>query len=494
MLWIEDRVSNWKKLLGLTYINMLLWNVLTTWWIWYASIPGAISAFLANSLLMCIPWLLMHFTKKKFGRWIGYSSLILFWLTFEYIHLHDWGLSWPWLTLGNVFATHTEWVQWYEYTGASGGSFWILLSNLIVYSILSEYNDSGRSWKYFVYMLIWILILVVPSVLFNQKNTNPNYIIPESNIVIVQPDIDPYEKITTGTFEAQLQKLIHLSESAIDSNTALVIWPETALYMENGIDEENMKENFFLNPLWAFLQRRPNTLLFSGVESYRMYEGKKTSTAREIPGGNYYFDAFNGSVLLDSSGPIGYYHKSMLVPGVETLPGFLKFMGKLFEKFGGTSGGYTKQHDRTPLKNNKNDIVIAPAICYESIYGEFMSKYISNGANLICIITNDGWWKKTPGYRQHMNYARLRAIETRKWIARSANTGISCFIDPLGQVHDPQPWDTASAIKMNVPTNNGQTFFVKHGDVLSKTATVVSILLLVLNIGNWARKRFLKNK
>jgi apolipoprotein N-acyltransferase len=68
--------------------------------------------------------------------------------------------------------------------------------------------------------------------------------------------------------------------------------------------------------------------------------------------------------------------------------------------------------------NEKHGFKIAPAICYESIYGEFMSKYIRNGANLICIITNDGWWKNTPGHKQHMNYARLRAIETRTWVAR----------------------------------------------------------------------------
>ena len=111
LLWIEDHVSNWKKLFGLTYLNMLFWNIATTWWVWNASPAGAMGAFIANSRVMCVPWLLFYFTKKQFGRWIGYSSLIVFWLTFEYIH-HNWELSWPWLTLGNSFATHPEWVQW----------------------------------------------------------------------------------------------------------------------------------------------------------------------------------------------------------------------------------------------------------------------------------------------------------------------------------------------------------------------------------------------
>ena len=202
-----------------------------------------------------------------------------------------------------------------------------------------------------------------------------------------------------------------------------------------------------LNPLWTFFNVIPALLYLPGIESFRAF-ASPTKYSQQFNG--EYFESYNGSVLLDSSGELAYYHKSMLVPGVETLPWFLKFIDKWFEKFGGTTAGYAKQKERTVL-DTKHDYKIAPAICYESIYGEFMSKYIRNGANLICIITNDGWWKNTPGHKQHMNYARLRAIETRTWVARSANTGISCFIDPYGYVISPQPWDKAAAIKLNIP-------------------------------------------
>jgi apolipoprotein N-acyltransferase len=199
-------------------------------------------------------------------------------------------------------------------------------------------------------------------------------------------------------------------------------------------------------------------------------------------------------MLIDSSGASAFHHKSMLVPGVETLPWFLKFIDKWFAKFGGTTAGYAKQKERTVL-NEKHGFKIAPAICYESIYGEFMSKYVSNGANLICIITNDGWWKKTPGHKQHMNYARLRAIETRTWVARSANTGISCFIDPDGNVIDPQPYDTKAAIKLNIPAGvNSQTFFVKHGDILSKIMIALSIFLVGWNIVLKIQSKYFKRK
>jgi len=172
LLWLETKPISNRRFFAFTYVTMFTWNVTTTWWIWNASEPGAIAAFLANSLLMCLPWLAFRITKRKLGNTIGYISLIAFWLCFEYIHLHDWGLSWPWLTLVNVFATHIEWIQWYEYTGTSGGSLWVLLSNVLIFSLFMEYQENGRSKTYFALMITWLLVIIIPSVLYNSKSGN----------------------------------------------------------------------------------------------------------------------------------------------------------------------------------------------------------------------------------------------------------------------------------------------------------------------------------
>lgn len=493
LLWLESNVKSRKKFFGLSYVTMFVWNVATTWWIWNASAPGAISAFLANSLIMCLPWLGFKIVKKRLGEKIGYVSLIAFWMCFEYIHLQDWGLSWPWLTLGNAFATHPQWVQWYEFTGTSGGTLWIMLVNILLFLHLKN-NFNREAGKTYKNLIAAVSVLVVPiglSMLVKAHKEVPT----DKNIVVVQPNIDPYEKVSdvTGSFEAQLHKLIVTSEKEMDEKTVLVVWPETALYMGNGINEAELApgKNFLFNPLWAFLQRHPGISLFTGVESYRQFD-HKTKYTEEFSG--QFYESYNGSALLDSSGASAFYHKSMLVPGVETLPWFLKFIDKWFAKFGGTTAGYAKQKVRTVL-NEKHGYKIAPAICYESIYGEYMSQYSRKGANLICIITNDGWWKKTPGHKQHMNYARLRAIETRTWVARSANTGISCFIDPYGNVIDPQPYDTNAAIKLNIPsTTHSKTFFVKNGDILSKIMIVLSILLIGWTVTLKIRSRFLNKQ
>lgn len=486
LLYLEMRIKSKRKFFGFIYITMFTWNIATTWWIWNASLPGALGAFFANSLIMCFPWLGFKIAKNKLGESPGYISLIAFWLCFEYIHLHDWGLSWPFLTLGNVFASHPQWIQWYEYTGTSGGSLWVLAVNILLFlHIKNNFKRvSGKSYKNLIAGVVVLILPVAISLLFSPHKSLPG----NKNIVVVQPNIDPYEKVSTGSFDAQLQKLIQTSEKEIDNNTALLVWPETALFTENGIEETKMKKDYSLDLLWKFLQRHPQIDLFTGIESYREYNSKLTSTAKPM-GGNRYYDSFNGSVLMDSSGALAFYHKSMLVPGVETLPWFLKFIDRWFEKFGGTTAGYARQEERTVLNDTKHGYKIAPAICYESIYGDFMSQYVRNGANIICIITNDGWWQDTPGYKQLMNYGRLRAIETRKWIARSANTGISCFIDPNGTVIDPQPWDTVAAIKLNVPVNDEETFYVKYGDIISKISTGAALLFIILTFIQWIKRK-----
>lgn len=492
LLWLEATVSSRRKFFGYTYITMFVWNVLTTWWIWNASAPGAVAAFLANSLLMCFPWLGFRIAKKWLGEKTGYLALIAFWMCFEYIHLQDWGLSWPWLTLGNGFATHPEWVQWYSYTGVSGGSLWILVVNLLLFHYFRDNlnRSGGRSYRYLGMAVAALFLPILISFMVPLVKTSPAS---NSNIVVVQPNIDPYQKVSdaTGSFEAQIQKLIAISESKVDAQTRLLVWPETALYMNSGIDEARIKDNFFLNPLWAFLQRHPDMTLFTGVESYRQFP-TPTPYSREFSG--QFYESYNGSALLDSNGASAYYHKSMLVPGVETLPWFLKFIDSWFEKFGGTTAGYARQTDRNVL-TEKNGYRIAPSICYESIYGGFMRQYVKQGANLVCIITNDGWWKNTPGHKQHMNYARLRAIETRTWVARSANTGISCFIDPNGNVIDPQPYNTAAAIRLPIPvTNTPASFYARYGDWLFLLMCGTSIFFLGWAIGLKARERFFKKK
>jgi len=493
LLWLMDHAGNGKKFFGLLFLQLLLWNIFTTWWVWNASLPGAIGAFIANGLVMSVPWIFAREVKKRWGTKIGYTSLILFWLAFEFLH-QNWELSWPWLTLGNVFATHPQWVQWYQYSGASGGTLWVMLSNVLAYSLFMHYRQSGRTQQYYINVSIWVGLLFVPMLVSRfilnseTKKAAAAYAEAIKNVVVVQPNVDPYTEKFTGSIEAQIQKLIVLSEKEIDRHTTLVVWPETAVPAQ--VWENEIKQNFFYNSIWSFLQRHPQVNLLTGIDSYKNYGPNKKDappTARFEPNSHTYYDAFNTAAFFDADTSIQLYHKAKLVPGVETLPSFLNFMGKWFEDFGGISGTLGRDSERKVFVPWDEHFKAAPIICYESIYGDYITEYVRKGANILTIITNDGWWGDTPGYKQHENYARLRALETRKWVARSANTGISCFIDPVGNVINPQPWDTATSIKLAIPVDNRQTFFVRYGDLLSRTAAILSGLILVVTLITWIK-------
>jgi apolipoprotein N-acyltransferase len=489
LLWLEREGIRRKHFFGWVYLSMLIWNVAATWWVWNASAPGSIGAFLANSLLMCLPWLGFHYLRPRMGNVIGYGSLIVFWLSFEYLHLQNWGLSWPWLTLGNVFAGRPSWVQWYSLTGTSGGGLWVLVVNVLVFQWLWK---AVKKKEYQIGHAARIVLLVVFPMMVSllefarhddriekagpMANLDPML---TKNIVIVQPDIDPYEKITTGSFDMQLGRLIRLSDSVIDSNTVLVVWPETALYNDNGFEEDHLKENYFLKPLWAFLQHHPRINLLTGIESFRFFHSKHSATAMAVPNTNDFVESYNAAVILDSAGPEFIYHKSRFVPGAESLPPFLRFMVPLFEKFGATEDGYTGQPDRTPLQTTNHSYIIAPSVCYESIYGEFMAEFAHNGADVIAVITNDGWWGDTPGYHQHESYARLRAIETHRWVVRSANTGVSAIISPSGRILDSRPWAKQAVMKVTVPREKGLTFYARYGDCLSKLMLGLAFLFWI---------------
>jgi apolipoprotein N-acyltransferase len=496
----ELKMGRWKYFLFI-YLAMFIWNVATTWWIWYASKEGAISAFLANSLLMCIPWLFYRRVKRKLSKPLSFVALIAFWMTFEFLHLQDWGLSWPWLTLGNAFADKISWIQWYEYTGVSGGTLWILVANIILYQLLKKWNHTlvktkektKQSIPAFLITLIPLLVSFMVLLKYSLDDVMVLKYKPKSSaIAIVQPNIDPYEKLSEGTFESQLNTLLATSKQIIDSNTKLLIWPETALYNQFRFNEEDINDNHAIDTLFHFLKQYPQLQLFTGIESYKYFK-EPTATTRTFPNTNIHFESYNSSVLLNYEGAKQFYHKSMLVPGVETLPPFLKILGKWFEKFGGTTNGYVKSEERTVINVKSNEkslpnINLAPSICYESIYGGFMSKYVSKGANLITIITNDGWWRNTPGYQQHMSYARLRAIENRQWVARSANTGISCFINEFGSVFQSQPYNTQAAIQQNIVLRNYKTFYTKHPDLLYKIFYIVAMVMLLLFVVKYIKR------
>jgi len=218
-----------------------------------------------------------------------------------------------------------------------------------------------------------------------------------------------------------------------------------------------------------------SSYLFSPME-------ERPASARQIGETPYWYESYNAALFLDQAGRVDHYHKSKLVAGVELMP-LEEHLGPLHGlaiDLGGATGSLGAQTERSNFTDRTNGLSAAPAICYESVFGEHVAAHVRNGANMIAIITNDGWWGTSPGYKQHLSFASIRAIETRRSIARSANTGISCFVDQRGKIHNESGWWVPDARRGTVHLNEQITFFVRHGDAIGRVAIVFSILLILL--------------
>lgn len=480
---ITDRITESEtiarkklKIIGFTYLIFLIWNLCTTWWVAYASLGGASMAFSCNPIFMVVTFMIWYNLKQRINRPWAIWLLIPIWLAYEYGHTL-WDLTWSWLIMGNAFAFAHNWVQWYEYTGTSGGSLWILAVNILFYNLLKN-NAYGAKQLLKPIAAILVPILLSYLILSFQKQDTGNK---TYKTLVVQPNVDPYNEKFYFEPELQLQNLLVQLRGKLDSTIDFLVLPET--YLTENIFEGRETDAYSIRFLRdSILIRYPKLTIITGANTiYAFKPGEKTSsTARKFSDADSYYDSYNTGMQLNHDG-IVLYHKSKLVPGAEKMPfpALFKPLESLALDLGGTVGSLGVQDERTVFFSHNRSVGIAPVICYESIYADYVSDYIQNGANFIFIITNDGWWENTPGHRQHLAYARLRAIENRREIARCANTGISCFITPTGDIEQATPyWEEAVIVKEMVP-HNELTFFSRFGDLASYSSCALAILLLI---------------
>ena len=466
-----------RKIFRVSFLCFVVWNTACIYWVFnslHAVMPTWMAAIISiipfglGALLMAIAFWLYYRMRCVSSRWWSYTALVCFWLGYEYLH-QTWDLSFPWMNLGNGFAGMHSVIQWYEFTGVYGGTYWVLMSNILIFETYRAFKGSKQSkptkhhWQLMSRSALHILIPVVISLfMYYQYQEKPN----PSNVVVVQPNIDPYAKFGTMPAARQVQTLIRLSDSLGQANTEYFIWPETAIAKDT--DEETIRtDSNYLN-VQTFLNKYKNGNVLTGIESYALYRSAKTQTARFDKTSGMYFDVFNAAIQIENSSKVQFYHKSKLVPGVEQTPfsSTLSFLKPAFEAFGGSAGSYGSQ-DKPSVFYSQNGIGAAPVICYESIWGEYVADYVQQGAQFIAVITNDAWWGNTPGKDQHLLYAKLRAIETRRWVARSANTGISAFINQRGDIVQRSGWWVSTALKADINLNDEQTFYVKHQDYIA---------------------------
>lgn len=485
-----------KKVFLTAGLTFLVWNTACIYWV-YNAISAVnnpvVAAFVSlipfglGALLMTFAFWMYYRLGRVAHKNLAYIGLVSFYVAMEYLH-QSWDLAFPWMTLGNGLAGMHQLAQWYEYTGVYGGSVWILLSNILVFEAYKKWKSDAKGYSRLRPALAWALWLVLPVALSLTKYSQYNEKEVPVNVVTVQPNIDPYKKFGGLSAADQLNILTRLSDSVAQPNTEYFIWPETAI--PSNVDEDRIRGNADFMVAQHFLEKYKNGTLITGIESIKFYPDQQTLSARKYDNGTY-VDIFNGAIQVENSANVQFYHKSKLVPGVEKMPfpTALSILAPVFEGFGGTVGGYGWQKD-PGVFYAYSGIGAAPVICYESIWGDWVAQAVKNGAQFIAVITNDGWWGNTSGKDQHLMYAKLRAIENRRYVVRSANTGISCFINQKGDVIKQAGWWTRTALKADINLNDELTLYTRAGDVIAKLLCFTALLLaLIIPYYKWVKKR-----
>ncbi len=483
-LMIEDHIYKNRKKFSenslFLYIlpGLVIFSLLSIGWLRAISISVAVSVILCVSLMMAFIWWAAHKIRVKSGLFAGYLSLTAFWLLYEYLCLNS-GLLSPWLNLGNGLAKDIYFIQWYEFTGASGGTLWIIISNIILWLSLSD-RSRGRGRRMLM-LSAWLLVIALPSILsfmifVNLRSDTNN----GNEVVIVQPNFDPYFEKYSIPFEIQLEKALKMAESAATPSTSYIVLPETIV--DDPVNELTAGKNKYVKMIRFLNGKYPEVNTIAGMVTYIPEGGDEDDNTELFP--EYVIPQngirFNSALNIGTREKIEIYHKSKLVPGFENVPAnrFFRLISRMIPVLGNTNWDYGTQENRMVFTGSGSKPGVAPVICYESVFGEYVTGYVNLGAEAIFIITNDGWWKNTNGYKQHLSFASLRAIETRRPVVRSANTGISCFIDIRGRITQQTQWWKSSVLKGTIYPQQRITYYVKYGDMILRSSVFTSLLIL----------------
>jgi len=521
LIALED-TSRLRNAFTRGYLAMFVLTLISTYWVGGWKGEGSVDPFLmiaglaldfVHPVFLIVPILLYDITRRRFGRVAALIALPVYWIGFEYLHSTG-DFSFPWLSLYNTQTYNRIFIQFIELTGSYGISLVVLLSNILFYSIIRFNFIAGKKFgavdsvtgikKYARAKLIAavIALFIIPYTYGILEDNFFHYGGKTLAITIVQPNINPWDKWSAGT-ESITDSMERATRTAIKASTInadLVLWPETAITYPITLP---WKQNDLRN-LYRFIDEIGKPIL-TGIpdrEEYLQGKDQIPSDAKKTSNPQLFHRDWNSAVLFgkDFSGRPYFerYHKQKLVPFGEKVPlvDDLPFLDNFFQWGVGISSWNTGEGYPLFRFAYKGQSITAPdsarlctMICYESVYPSYVRAFVKQGAELITIITNDGWYGKSSGPIQHNQYAVLRAIENRRCVVRSANTGISSVIDTRGRIIDEKPLFESTSITARVPLLSEQTLYTKHGDYIAIPCEWVSGAMLLFFLVTWILRK-----
>ncbi len=397
----------------------------------------------------------------------AYMVLVpLFWVALEYVR--SFLLSgFPWEFVGYSQYAVRPLIQISDLGGVYGVSFLVVLANAAVFmltaSLAGRYRRHLRATVPFAAAsLLATAVLIGLAWIYGQWRIAAidNRILgsPTAKIGIVQGNIPQSLKWDAAYQETTTKKYIDLSLGTRKNPVELVVWPETA------------------TPFYFIHQVELTRMVTEGIQDTGtdFLIGSPSAVSRGTT-----VDYYNSAYLISARGKVtGKYDKVHLVPYGEYVPlrRWLPFLGKMVEQVGDFQSGVK---GRTLLWRHHR---LGVQICYEIIFPELSRAMVDNGAALLVNITNDAWYGRSSAPYQHFSMVVFRAVENRRSLVRSANTGISGFVDPTGRIMDPTPLFEDAVVTRSLPLLKTRTLYTRFGDVFAQACLVLAFLFAILGI------------
>ena len=467
----------------LTYVFAFVFNLITLYWVgsWtkeadpFLMISGVALLFF-NPLLFLIPSSLYAIVKKYINGKIALLAFPFFWVSYEFLYSVT-EFRFPWLTLGNSQAYFTSYIQVAGLFGVYGISLLILYVNILLFFSIRFSNEKIKiNKKYFSFALV---IFILP-LFYGLISLSENYQGKKITVGIIQPNLNPWKKWDAGSLDEQIDLYFSLSRKALKQGAQFLVFPESALPVYLASPRYHQE----LQRFYDFVDSTGAPLL-TGMPDYNIYTAENApEDAKSFRNSSRKYTTYNAVYLfLPHTRHIQEYHKTLLVPFGEKIPyvEYFPTLAKLFKWEVGISSWNTGEGAKTLTVTLGNDsLKIGAAICIESIYPEYIADFVKQGAQALFIVTNDSWYGKSSGPYQHAAISVLRAVENRRFVARAANGGISCIINPYGKITKQTELYTRTVLVGDISLLNGKTFYTEHSYLIPTITLFFSLVLLVL--------------
>ena len=381
----------------------------------------------------------------------------LLWVSLEFLKAHLIS-GFPWASLGYSQYKFLHIIQISDITGVYGVSFLIVAVNAALFGLFLLRKESVLRNRIRVISISSVVFLLVLSLCYGYYRLSRDYNSNERGvkIAVAQGNIPQNLKWDSSFKRRTVDIYKRLTNEAAGHNPDLVIWPETAApfffqedsrYRDEILDIASAGHTYLLfgNPAYEITDNNVQNMLNS---AYLISPGRET---------------------------LARYDKIHLVPFGEYVP--LSKILFFIEKITEGTGDFTPGRDYVVMELPQGKFGVV--ICYEVIFPGLVRKFVRDGAEFMATITNDAWFGKTSAPYQHFTMAVFRSVENRIYFARSANTGISGFISPKGEILQASPIFEESLLIRNIFPSDTKTFYTKHGDVFAYGAILMTCIMLI---------------